>query len=672
MLNSSKQFARNLPCIFENLVTGYKDKGLRECETKKTQKWRHASSQEAANRLSLYHNFFPELASLQTSLETYSLCEKHYNQIVASTHFYQFLLNPNQTVQNYNPNKKRSRRSVDSQLEVHKTFVSTCNIGIQVPNVDIVDIRTHDIGIQVSVNEILNNMIGHSDFLEQLQKIDSEQKTQYILELIIHIQEQQKQLENRRLELAELSQQLSEAYEFVIESHNQYQEQCKRNQILTQQWNSRFSSQEKRIDAIIKIALAERENLFNDINSLINNVDRFSLENLMYYTPQTWLSQRNQVIVKFIETLTQNNNNIYGSRQEKFFKRAVAVDAIYGSRHGKYVSEINLVASAIKYSITRSKMVIDIDKHITSGGCYSQFQKWLDRLSKEQEPLPDGLLFIAFDNEQKGQKNYLDRGFNTVIFHTVTSFVAFNIESQNKIQHTDIPWLNRHLTKLDYEELFDLSPQMQKEIDKELYIYLSEIIDLLCKEKSALTNEIDILMENIISNNGHNKYCSNCNEKNIENRKQTCPKCRFRLPTLIELQKSNLVLETNLLNESIKQPIFKSHSFKKESKTSTTVPRISITQRLTADQDVRIPEIYIPDPLNVNPNSIVNVEKVFQHIEKISGIQDGLRKWMVVVCDGVPYHHAIKIKNKFPWLIIIPGQLHEEMNMLRAYVELNW
>jgi hypothetical protein len=133
-----------------------------------------------------------------------------------------------------------------------------------------------------------------------------------------------------------------------------------------------------------------------------------------------------------------------------------------------------------------------------------------------------------------------------------------------------------------------------------------------------------------------------------------------------------LVLETNLLNESIKQPIFKSHSFKKESKTSTTVPRISITQRLTADQDVRIPEIYIPDPLNVNPNSIVNVEKVFQHIEKISGIQDGLRKWMVVVCDGVPYHHAIKIKNKFPWLIIIPGQLHEEMNMLRAYVELNW
>ena len=45
---------------------------------------------------------------------------------------------------------------------------------------------------------------------------------------------------------------------------------------------------------------------------------------------------------------------------------------------------------------------------------------------------------------------------------------------------------------------------------------------------------------------------------------------------------------------------------------------------------------------------------------------------MVVACDGVPYHHSIKLKEKFPWLVLIPGQLHEEMNMLRAFVELNW
>ena len=82
--------------------------------------------------------------------------------------------------------------------------------------------------------------------------------------------------------------------------------------------------------------------------------------------------------------------------------------------------------------------------------------------------------------------------------------------------------------------------------------------------------------------------------------------------------------------------------------------------------------MYIPDPLNINPNSKANVEKILQHIKKISGIEDGVRKWVVVTCDGIPYHYACKMKEKFPWLILIPGQLHEEMNMLRAYVELNW
>ena len=61
-------------------------------------------------------------------------------------------------------------------------------------------------------------------------------------------------------------------------------------------------------------------------------------------------------------------------------------------------------------------------------------------MANEQLPLSKGLLFLAFDNEQKGQKNYLDRGHNTVIFHTVTSFVAFNYDQNNNIQITD-PWL---------------------------------------------------------------------------------------------------------------------------------------------------------------------------------------------------------------------------------------
>ena len=88
----------------------------------------------------------------------------------------------------------------------------------------------------------------------------------------------------------------------LTEAHNE-------NQVLVEQWNSHFSTQQKCIDSIIEIALAERNSLYNDIESLIRDNSRFSLENLINYTPQSWLNKHNQVVVRFIKTLTQNNNN---------------------------------------------------------------------------------------------------------------------------------------------------------------------------------------------------------------------------------------------------------------------------------------------------------------------------------------------------------------------------
>ena len=122
--------------------------------------------------------------------------------------------------------------------------------------------------------------------------------------------------------------------------------------------------------------------------------------------------------------------------------------------------------------------------------------------------------------------------------------------------------------------------------------------------------------------------------------------CRTRLPTLAELPK-NLVSELDK-TKTDRLTIYKHYNFDKETN-SSSLPRISITQRPSADQGVNIPEIFIPDPLDINPNSTANVEKVLQHIRKISGIEDGTRKWVAVTCDGIPYHRATKIKEKYPW-----------------------
>ena len=608
-----KPRAKDLPCVFASLVEAYGEVGLRSCETKEHQMWRHASTKETAKRLALFHNYIPELANIHSSLKSYAICERHYNQIIATNQFYQHFIN-------------RSQENKTTRLD-------------------------------------------HGE--DEIARLENRQKSQSITELNNQIIRMQQHLEDQSTEIAKLKKQLQKAYEDMNELRNLYEEESKKNETLTERWNLRFADHCKRVDAIVEIANEERISVYNDVESLIRDSNRFLIDNIMVYEPHEWLSKRNQVVVKFVETLTRNNNNIPLS-PVKLFKTVVAVDSIYGARHGKYVSEIHLAASAVKYSITRSKKAINIDNHITSAGSYHRFQTWLEGLSDCEELLPEGLLFLAFDNEQRGQKNYLDRGFNTMIYHVVTSFVGFNMASHNKIQHTDSPWAYS-LDRLRYEELYDISSEMQDAIDKELYKYVFDILTLLSDEKLSATNTIDSIIADAATNVNSMKKCPNCNQQHIENRKQVCPTCRMRLPTLTEMQRQRTVgVEISETDRPAKPLIFKSYSVDDDSYT-VSIPKISLTQpSVVTDPKVKIPEIYIPDPIEINPNSIANVEKVLFHIETISGIKDGTRKWIAVTCDGVPYHHATKLKEKFPWLVLIPGQLHEEMNMLRAYVELNW
>ena len=53
---------------------------------------------------------------------------------------------------------------------------------------------------------------------------------------------------------------------------------------------------------------------------------------------------------------------------------------------------------------------------------------------------------------------------------------------------------------------------MQEAINQELHIYLTEILELLCNEKSSTTNVIDSLIDNLGLNNHYNKQCLNYKE----------------------------------------------------------------------------------------------------------------------------------------------------------------
>jgi glutaredoxin len=507
--------------------------------------------------------------------------------------------------------------------------------------------RHNDDEVQISLPdpEITQLMGELSDVKKELK--ESEKQRIYYVDIIREYKQINKELKNKNASLS-----------FEIEK-------------LKEKLNTTFDDQQTRIDSITKIAQKERRNLYNDLVDLMEDKRRFQLDSLLEYTTSQWLSKRNPVIVRSLETLTHNDNenSLEGG---KLFKCAVAVDAIYGARNLKYVSAINLASSAIKYSIAKSKKIIDVDNHFLSSGSFFKFLKWQEDLAGEQEPLPKGLLFMAFDNEQKGQKNYLDRSYNTVTFHTVTSFVGFNFDSTDKSQALESPWLYQNLNKLQMEELFDITPAMQSLIDQELNDYLTIILAEASTEKNSDKNIIDELASKHNTMMGRQKRCDNCGKNELENVRRTCPHCNKKLKTLTEIQQDvqedTLVMSGEKINKSL---TFKFHEVELENLSEHT-NTISTTQISTPQAGVKMPDIFVPDPLPINPNSVANVRKVLEHIQEISGIAKGERKWIVVTCDGVPYHYAQKIKNDFPGILLIPGPLHEEMNMLKSFVELNW
>ncbi|CAG8780894.1 9974_t:CDS:2, partial [Racocetra fulgida] len=228
--------AKNLPCALATLVPLYKNLGLLECEIKNSQTIRHADSKKPKSRLQLYNDFFPELIQIQTHLQDFSLCEKHYNQLwqINSSDF------DNEIVE------KQARTQY-----AHKTnVVQTNEVGVQA------NPETHEIGIQVA-DIMLHTLETRVCFL-------------------------QSQLDSKVIEVEDLKNRLEYAYDYVIESWGRVQEISKVNKELIElnnalkyKWKNRYDSQRKRIESVIQIANEERQNVYDDIESLIFNKEQF-------------------------------------------------------------------------------------------------------------------------------------------------------------------------------------------------------------------------------------------------------------------------------------------------------------------------------------------------------------------------------------------------------------
>ena len=84
MNRTSRPFAGTLPCLFSTLSDKYSEKQLKQCDIKSGQRFRQASGDKVKDRVKLFAKYFTELYSLIDFLDDYSICIRHYNQIIAT------------------------------------------------------------------------------------------------------------------------------------------------------------------------------------------------------------------------------------------------------------------------------------------------------------------------------------------------------------------------------------------------------------------------------------------------------------------------------------------------------------------------------------------------------------------------------------------------------------
>ncbi|CAH1768585.1 1854_t:CDS:1, partial [Entrophospora sp. SA101] len=76
-------------------------------------RWKHASAPASVERASLIAKYFPELSF--DSLENYSVCQKHYNQIVAKDSFLEKLQKDNIIYTSVDINSNKQLRNLRYQ-----------------------------------------------------------------------------------------------------------------------------------------------------------------------------------------------------------------------------------------------------------------------------------------------------------------------------------------------------------------------------------------------------------------------------------------------------------------------------------------------------------------------------------------------------------------------------
>lgn len=169
---------------------------------------------------------------------------------------------------------------------------------------------------------------------------------------------------------------------------------------------------------------SEKENVKSDIASCSQTYKHLPV--LLQVTPHGWVQARNSVLTCAVKSLCHEN--------AKPFEQAVATDQLYSLVSPSFVSPLLFATNLLAYSVTRSKLALNINGKLHPAGGHNTVMNWLNNLTMTVPEFPPGDLLTAIDNDQVLIKKWTVRKDNRAQVSVLTSVCVAQISPYGTLQ----------------------------------------------------------------------------------------------------------------------------------------------------------------------------------------------------------------------------------------------
>ena len=205
---------------------------------------------------------------------------------------------------------------------------------------------------------------------------------------------------------------LSESYNFIF---------LDRDNIVSE--ISKLSTEDKLL-LTSTIFRSEKESVKTDILSCSQTYK--NLPAMLNVTPHTWIQARNSVSTCAINAL--------GHESVKPVHKAVTADQLYSIVQPSFVSPLMFATNLLVYSVTRSKLALNIPGKIHPAGGNTTVKPWLNDLTMEVPQVPSGDILMAIDNDQVLIRKWTVRKDNQAQISVLTSVCVAPVYPNGTLQ----------------------------------------------------------------------------------------------------------------------------------------------------------------------------------------------------------------------------------------------